>query len=165
MLMTPARSVLTAMLLAVGGLPNPPASTSTESFTSAQEYDKFYHGLDKVNLHEGLSAGTHPSASTSTSYSQSIVLSFSNALLSLALPSTRNRCQDMQARPCPPSLSAAHCRPILHDVNPHHPRHAPQIVSLHSSRTLSVVFCFRVRMHTMFVSYILFDVRCIRSYS
>ena len=62
--MTPASSVLTEMLLAAGGLPKPPASASTEPFPSAQEYDKFYHGLDEVNFLEGLSAGTHPSAST-----------------------------------------------------------------------------------------------------
>jgi hypothetical protein len=62
--MTLASSVLTAMLLAAGGLPKPPESASTEPFPSAQEFDKFYHGLDEVNLLEGLSAGTHPSPST-----------------------------------------------------------------------------------------------------
>ena len=55
------------MLLAVGGLPKIPASAGTEPFNT-QEYDKFYHGLDEVNLLEGLSAGIHPSASASVPY-------------------------------------------------------------------------------------------------
>ena len=62
--MMPASSVLTATLLAAGDLPKPPASASTEPFHGAQEYDKFYHGLDEVNFLEGLSAGNHASAST-----------------------------------------------------------------------------------------------------
>ncbi|KAH9016039.1 hypothetical protein EDB85DRAFT_2280112 [Lactarius pseudohatsudake] len=33
-----------------------PSVTSAEPFTSAQEYDEFYHGLDEVNLLEELSA-------------------------------------------------------------------------------------------------------------
>ncbi|KAH9000003.1 hypothetical protein EDB86DRAFT_2906972 [Lactarius hatsudake] len=72
-LMTPARSVLAAMLLAKVGLPRSPASTSAEPFTGAQEYDEFYHGLDEVNLLEELSAAP----------------SFSNTLRPIAIPSTQ----------------------------------------------------------------------------
>ncbi|KAH9013851.1 hypothetical protein EDB84DRAFT_1639227 [Lactarius hengduanensis] len=55
-LVAPARSILAAMPLATVGLPRSPASASAEPFTSAQEYDEFYHGLDEVNLLEELSA-------------------------------------------------------------------------------------------------------------
>ena len=151
--MTPARSVLAAMLLAAGGLPKSPASASTEPFTNAQEYDKFYHGLNEVNLLEGLSAGTHPFTSTSTSYSPSIAPSFSNAPLPLALPSTRigakTRKQDfaLPASP-PPSVDLSSTTPTL-----------ATRATLRKSfrRTLPVVSSFRVRMRTVFVPYILFD--------
>jgi hypothetical protein len=134
--MTPASSVLTAMLLAAGGLSKPPASASTEPSPSAQEYDKFYHGLDEVNLLEGLSAGANPSASTLhialTEHSADLLKRSSPPRLA-QFP---NWCQDTQARLCPPGLSTAHCRPILHDANLWHPRHAPQIVSPHNSSCL-----------------------------
>ncbi|KAH8996448.1 hypothetical protein EDB86DRAFT_3077051 [Lactarius hatsudake] len=71
-LMTPARSILAA-LLAVVGLPRSPASASAEPFTGAQEYEDFYHGLDEVNLLEELSAA--PSSS--------------NTLRPIAFPSTQ----------------------------------------------------------------------------
>ncbi|KAH9028895.1 hypothetical protein EDB85DRAFT_1892330 [Lactarius pseudohatsudake] len=57
-LVAPARSILAAMPLATVGLPRSPASASAEPFTSAQEYDEFYHGLDEVNLLEELSAAS-----------------------------------------------------------------------------------------------------------
>ncbi|KAH9161879.1 hypothetical protein EDB89DRAFT_2248183 [Lactarius sanguifluus] len=57
-LMTPARSILGEMLLATVGHPKSPASASAEPFTRAQEYDKFYHGPDEVNLLEELSVAT-----------------------------------------------------------------------------------------------------------
>ncbi|KAH9069768.1 hypothetical protein EDB83DRAFT_2370258 [Lactarius deliciosus] len=72
--MTPARSVLAAMLLAKVDLPRSPASASAEPFTGAQEYDEFYHhGLDEVNLLEELSAAP----------------SFSSTLRPIAFPSTQ----------------------------------------------------------------------------
>jgi hypothetical protein len=151
--MTPARSVLAAMLLAAGGLPTSPASASTEPFSSAQEYDKFYHGLDEVNLLEGLSAGTHLSPSTSTSYSRNTAPSFSNAPLPLALPSTRigakTRKQDFALPASPPhSVDLSSMTPTLSTR-----------ATLRKSfrRTLPVVSSFRVRMRTVFVPYILFD--------
>lgn len=135
--MTPARSVLATMLLAAGGLPESPVSASTEPFTSAQEYDKFYHGLDEVNLLEGLSAAP----------------SFSNALLPLALPSTRigakTRKQDFALLASPPHAA--------------HPSSTTPTLATHATlrksfrRTLPVVSCFRVRMRTVFVPYVLFD--------
>ncbi|KAH8996441.1 TRAPP trafficking subunit Trs65-domain-containing protein [Lactarius hatsudake] len=137
LLMTPARSVLAEMLLAAGGLPKSPASASAEPFTSAQEYDKFYHGLDEVNLLEGLSAAP----------------SFSNAPLPLALPSTRigakTRKQDF-ALPASPRHSV--------DLSSTTPTLSTRATLRKSfRRTLPVVSCFRVRMRTVFVPYILFD--------
>ncbi|KAH9171162.1 hypothetical protein EDB89DRAFT_1907177 [Lactarius sanguifluus] len=137
LLMTPARSVLAEMLLAAGGLPKSPASASADPFTSAQEYDKFYHGLDEVNLLEGLSAAP----------------SFSNAPLPLALPSTRisakTRKQDF-ALPASPRHSV--------DLSSTTPTLSTRATLRKSfRRTLPVVSCFRVRMRTVFVPYILFD--------
>ncbi|KAI9437616.1 TRAPP trafficking subunit Trs65-domain-containing protein [Lactarius indigo] len=136
-LMTPARSALAAMLLAAGGLPKSPASGNAEPFASAQEYDRFYHGLDEVNLLEGLSAAP----------------SFSNAPLPLALPSTRIgskiRKQDFALPASPrPSVDLSSMTPTLSTR-----------ATLRKSfrRTLPVVSCFRVRMRTVFVPYILFD--------
>jgi hypothetical protein len=57
--MTPARNVLAAMLLAAGGFPKSLESTSAEPSTNAHESERFYLGLDEVNLLEGLSAGTN----------------------------------------------------------------------------------------------------------
>ncbi|KAH9000012.1 hypothetical protein EDB86DRAFT_2907144, partial [Lactarius hatsudake] len=72
-LMTPARSILAALLLVVVGLPKSPVPASAEPFTGAQEYEDFYHGLDEVNLLEELSAA--PSSS--------------NTLRPIAFPSTQ----------------------------------------------------------------------------
>ncbi|KAH8993508.1 TRAPP trafficking subunit Trs65-domain-containing protein [Lactarius akahatsu] len=135
--MTPARSALAEMLLAAGGPPKSPASASAEPFTSAQEYDKFYHGLDEVNLLEGLSAAP----------------SFSNAPLPLVLPSTRigakTRKQDF-ALPASPRHSV--------DLSSTTPTLSTRATLRKSfRRTLPVVSCFRVRMRTVFVPYILFD--------
>ncbi|KAH9069759.1 hypothetical protein EDB83DRAFT_2370152, partial [Lactarius deliciosus] len=117
--MAPARSILAAMLLALVGLPRSPASASAEPFTSAQEYDEFYHhGLDEVNLLEELSAA--PSSS--------------NTLRPIAFPSTEIGVKIHKHRLCPPNLSAARCRPMLHDASPCHPCYAPQIVSPHTCR-------------------------------
>ncbi|KAI9465379.1 TRAPP trafficking subunit Trs65-domain-containing protein [Lactarius psammicola] len=135
--MTPARSVLAAMLLAAGGLPKSPASAGTEPFTSAQEYDKFYHGLDEVNLLEGLSAAP----------------SFSNAPLPLVLPSTR-----ISAKTRKQDFALPASRPLSVDVSSTTPTLATRATLRKSfRRTLPVVSCFRVRMRTVFVPYILFD--------
>ncbi|KAF8268203.1 TRAPP trafficking subunit Trs65-domain-containing protein [Lactarius quietus] len=129
-------NVIAEMLLAAGGLPNPPASARTEPFSSAQEYDKAYHTLDEVNLLEGLSAAP----------------SFSNAPLPLALPSTRigakTRKEDFALPASPPAVELSSTTPTLSTR-----------ATLRKSfrRTLPVVSCFRVRMRTVFVPYILFD--------
>jgi hypothetical protein len=57
--MTRARSALADMLTAAGGLPRSPKPALPESNNDANESEKFYHGLDEVNLLEGLSLGTH----------------------------------------------------------------------------------------------------------
>jgi hypothetical protein len=54
--MTPARSELAAMLAAAGGLPQYPTPPRPEPLSDERE--EFYHGLDEVNLLEGLSSGT-----------------------------------------------------------------------------------------------------------
>jgi hypothetical protein len=56
--MTPARSVLAAMVAAAGGFPEPLPPVRPESFNEANKCDKSYHSLDEVNLLEGLSLGT-----------------------------------------------------------------------------------------------------------
>ena len=150
---TPARNVLAAMLLAAGGFPKSPASANTEPFASAQEYDRFHHGLDEINLLEGLSAGNYSPASTFTAYSPSAAPSFSNAPLPLALPSSRisakTRKQDfsLPASP-PPTVDLSSTTPTLS---------ARATLRKSFRRTLPVVSCFRVRMRTVFVPYILFD--------
>ena len=55
--MTPARAVLTSMLIEAGGLPESQPSAPMVSFDN--EIDKSYHGLDEVNLLWGLSSGIH----------------------------------------------------------------------------------------------------------
>ncbi|KAI9448837.1 TRAPP trafficking subunit Trs65-domain-containing protein [Lactarius psammicola] len=151
--MTPARSVLAAMLLAAGGLPKSPASAGTEPFTSAQEYDKFYHGLDEVNLLEGLSAGTSPVRL----YIHTILTEHSTELLKrsspLALPSTR-----ISAKTRKQDFALPASRPLSVDVSSTTPTLATRATLRKSfRRTLPVVSCFRVRMRTVFVPYILFD--------
>ena len=149
--MTPARNVLAAMLLAAGGFPKSLESASAEPHTKAPEHEKFYHGLDEVNLLEGLSAGAYPSACTPTLYSPSTAPTFSN--VPLTLPSTRigpkARKQDF-ALPAtqPATASPSSTTPTL-----------ATRATLRKSfrRTLPVVSCFRVRMRTVFVPYILFD--------
>jgi hypothetical protein len=56
--MTPARSVLAAMVAAAGGFPESPPPARQESFNDENKRDKSYHSLDEVNLLEGLSLGT-----------------------------------------------------------------------------------------------------------
>ena len=57
-LMTPARSVLAAMVTAAGGFPESLPSVLPESFSNTNKRDNSYHSLDEVNLLEGLSLGT-----------------------------------------------------------------------------------------------------------
>ena len=149
--MTPARNVLAAMLLAAGGFPKSLESASAEPFTNASEYEKVFNGLDEVNLLEGLSAGTYPTACTPTFYSPSTAPTFSNA--PLALPSTRIGAKTRkQAFALPATLPTA--------VSPSSttPTLATRATLRKSfRRTLPVVSSFRVRMRTVFVPYILFD--------
>ena len=57
--LTPARAVLAAMFKEAGGHPDLPQSARTVSFDDMHDIDKSYHGLDEVNLLEGLSSGIH----------------------------------------------------------------------------------------------------------
>lgn len=57
--LTPARAVLAAMFKEAGGHPDLPQSARTVSFDDVPGMDNFYHGLDEVNLLEGLSSGIH----------------------------------------------------------------------------------------------------------
>ena len=59
--MTPARAVLAAMLKEAEVLPEFSPPVRTQSSNDAYERDKIYHGIDEVNLLEGLSSGTAPS--------------------------------------------------------------------------------------------------------
>ena len=56
---TPARAVLAAMYKEAGGHLELQHSARTDSFDDAHETNTSYHGLDEVNLLEGLSSGTH----------------------------------------------------------------------------------------------------------
>jgi hypothetical protein len=47
------------MLTAAGGISRSPTPANPESNNDANESEKFYRGLDEVNLLEGLSLGTH----------------------------------------------------------------------------------------------------------
>ncbi|KAH8999990.1 hypothetical protein EDB86DRAFT_3075294 [Lactarius hatsudake] len=128
-LMTTARSIVAALLLAVVDLPRSPASASTEPFTGAQEYEDFYHGLDEVNLLEELSAA--PSSP--------------NTLRPIAFPSTQIGAkihkQDFALLASPPSAI---------DLCSTTPTHATRATLRKSSRCTPVdVPCFHV--HTMFV--------------
>jgi len=57
--LTPARAVLAAMFKEAGGHPDLPQSAHTASFDDAHDINNSYHGLDEVNLLEGLSSGIH----------------------------------------------------------------------------------------------------------
>jgi hypothetical protein len=55
--MTSARATLAAMFQRAGSHPELSPAKPIESFDHAYEIDKFYHGLDEVNLLEGLNLG------------------------------------------------------------------------------------------------------------
>ena len=55
--LTPARAGLAAMFKEAGGHPDLPQSARAVSFDDVHGIDNFYHGLDEVNLLEGLSSG------------------------------------------------------------------------------------------------------------
>jgi hypothetical protein len=55
--LTPARAVLVAMFKEAGGHPDLPQSAHAVSFADVPDTDNSYHGLDEVNLLEGLSSG------------------------------------------------------------------------------------------------------------
>jgi len=57
--LTPARAVLAAMFKKAGGHLDLPQSARMASFDDAPDLDNSYHGLDEVNLLEGLSSGIH----------------------------------------------------------------------------------------------------------
>ena len=57
-LMSPARSVLAAVVAAAGGFTISPPSELLKIFNDTNKRDKSYHSLDEVNLLVGLSLGT-----------------------------------------------------------------------------------------------------------
>jgi hypothetical protein len=91
--MTPARAVLTSMLMDVGGLPESEPFAPMMSFDD--EIDTSYHGLDEVNLLWGLSSGTHVFSSLIVSHALS---TYSPDLRKCAItsfpPQHANRCQN-----------------------------------------------------------------------
>ena len=91
--MTPARAVLSAMLMEAGGIPESQPAAPMES--SSDEIDKSYHVLNEVNLLWGLSSGTYIFSSLIVS---SALSPYSPDLRKCALatfpPQHANRCQD-----------------------------------------------------------------------
>ncbi|KAH9953511.1 TRAPP trafficking subunit Trs65-domain-containing protein [Lactifluus volemus] len=135
-LMTPARSVLAAMVAAAGGFPESPPPVRQESFNDENKRDKSYHSLDEVNLLEGLSLAPTlvriPSA--------------------LSLPSTRISARTRKQEFVLPS------DPISIDGSVTLSSFATRATLRKSfCRTLSAVSAFRMRMRTVFVPYILLD--------
>ena len=57
--LTPARAGLVAMFEGAGSHPDLPQSVRAVSFDDVHDVDNSYHGLDEVNLLEGLSSGIH----------------------------------------------------------------------------------------------------------
>jgi hypothetical protein len=55
--MTSARATLATMFQKAGSHPELSPAKRIESFDHAYEFDNFYHGLDEVNLLEGLNSG------------------------------------------------------------------------------------------------------------
>ncbi|KAI9457523.1 TRAPP trafficking subunit Trs65-domain-containing protein [Russula earlei] len=132
--MTPARTILATMFREAEVLPELAPQACTELFNDVYESDKFYHGLDEVNLLEGLSSAP----------------TFANALFPLSLPSTRlgakirERDFALPSDP-PPVVDASAAIPSLA---------ARATLRKSFRRTLAAVSGFRVRMRTVFVPYI-----------